>query len=101
MDGLAETIMAVKTRLDGLDIMALLHNPYFLVGSTVFCGVALVRRMFNALVLFLATIALAVLFHYTVPQHSAELETQSLLYFAGGGIVILGAVIYFVFIRSE
>jgi hypothetical protein len=99
--GLAATLAAIKGRLDGLDIALLLRNPYFVGGSAIFCILALARRMIKTVVFFLAAIGVAMLFRYTVPGRTMTIQGDNLLIFAGGGLAICGAIIYFVFIRSE
>ncbi len=101
--GLNELLAGVKQSLDALDVVELLQNPYFLIGSGLFCLLALVRRMVRSLVIFLAAVGLALLFHYTAPGQSAAvgIPGESLVTFGAGGLAICGVVIYFVFIRSE
>jgi len=106
MDGGIDTLSALlatlQERLAALDLMEVLQDPYFIAFSCLFCVVTVARRMVNTLVLYVAGIGLAVLFHYTVPGGDVTtIESKSLLTFAGGGVVICAALVYFLLIRSE
>jgi len=103
MDGsLNEILDLTRAKVQTLDVMELLRNPYFLVGAAAFCALTLLKRMINTLVMFGAAVGLAVLFHYTVPAGGvSEIQTDNIVYFAGGGLAICGLLIYFLFIRSE
>lgn len=104
--GFIETVTAVLEdlagRLQAVDIESLLRNPYFLVASGVFAVVAVVKRLIGLLVLYVAAVALAALFHYTVPGGDVgTLDTRQLVIFAGGALAIGAVVIYFLLIRSD
>jgi hypothetical protein len=101
-ESIAAVLAAIRGQLQNLDIVGLLQNPYFLIGSALFAVITVAKRMINALVLYLAGIGLALLFHYTVPGGVvSEVESQHLVMFAGGGLAICAILIYFLFIRSE
>jgi len=100
--GLTDTLMGLKARFEGMDIVALLHDPWFIGGSVVFAAVCLFRQALKPLVLYAGVIAFSLLIKYTLPEGSgAMLDTKQLLGFAGGSIVIGAILIYFLFIRAD
>jgi len=82
----------------------LIHNPYFLIAMGVIAVISLIMKWRLLLVANLSVVGFAGLMSYTMEKGTSldgGLTNDSLLIFIGVGAVIIGAVIYFLFIKSE
>ena len=82
----------------------LIHNPVFLGIMGAFAIISLIMKWRMMLVANLTVVGFAGLMSYTL-EHGTSLDggltNDTLLVFIGVGVVIIGAVIYFLFIKSE
>ena len=88
--------------LADVDMLTLLQNPY-IIGFMVICSlVFIIRGMEKALVVFLSTPALILLFQLTVEGTNAlDFNAQKLLIFCGGFVVLAAVNIYVFFVRGK
>jgi peptidoglycan/LPS O-acetylase OafA/YrhL len=89
--------------LQSMQIGDLIHNPYFLGGVAAFAVISLLMKWRLLLALCLGMSGFVYLISYTM-QKGTQLEGLSnptLLVFVGGGAVIIGLVIYLLFIKSD
>lgn len=90
--------------MDQAKVGDLIHNPYFLVVMGVIAVISLIMKWRLLLVANLLIVGFAGLMSYTLERGTAldgGLTNDTLLIFIGAGVVIVGAVIYFLFIKSE
>jgi len=88
--------------LSGVDVLTALKNPWVIGVMVIICIVILIRRGERAVVSFLSIPALLLLFQKTIHGMDVmELEhnSQNLLIFIGGFLVIAGVNVYFHFVR--
>jgi predicted membrane channel-forming protein YqfA (hemolysin III family) len=81
----------------------LITNPWFLGAAGVLALVAFFLRWRVFLAVILGAVGFAWLLSYTLDRGTA-LEAgnnEALLVFVGGGVVLVGIVLYLVFIRSD
>ena len=88
--------------LAGIDMLTLLKNPW-IIGFMVICSlIFIIRGMEKALVVFLSTPALLVLFQMTVEGTSAlDFDAEKLLIFCGGFVALAAVNIYVFFVRGK
>lgn len=88
--------------LGQLDLGQVIHNPWLLGGLGTLALVSLLMRWRLLLVTLLSLAGFVWLLSY-VQQQGTNLHsgTDSVLLFVGGGTVVIGVAIYFLFIRSE
>lgn len=89
--------------LQSLQIGRLIHEPYFLGAVAAITVISLIMKWRFFLAICLGITGFVFLISYTL-QKGTQLEGLSnptLLVFVGGGAVIIGLVIYLMFIRSE
>ncbi len=90
--------------LGNLDLNELIHNRYFLGGTAALALIALFMRWRVLLTTLLAVAGFVALLSYTLQRGTGleeGLRTDTLLIFVGGGVALIGAVIYFLFIRTD
>ena len=90
--------------MDQAKVGDLIHNPIFLGTMGVLAIVSLIMKWRMLLVANLSMVGFAGLMSYTMQRGTSldgGLGNDSLLIFVGMGAVIIGAVIYFLFIKSE
>lgn len=90
--------------LQSLNLGDLMHNRYFIAGVAVVALVAFLLKWRLLLATVLGLAGFVALLSYTLQQGATlqgGVENSSLLVFVGGGIVIVGFVIYLLFIRSD
>ena len=89
--------------LQSMQIGDLIHNPYFLVGVAAVSIFALFMKWRFFLAICLGMSGFAYLISYTLQKGTQldGLSNPTLLVFIGGGAVIIGLVIYLMFIKSE
>ena len=88
--------------LEGMDILTVLRNPWVIVAMVAICVYLAIRRGENAVITFLSVPAVLIVFQKTVRGMDVmELEhnSQDLLIFIGGFLVIAGVNLYFHFVR--
>lgn len=93
----------VVAMLQEMKIATLIHNPWFLGITGTLALVALILRWRVLLTLILALTGFTYLLSYTL-QSGTELGdagNPTLLVFVGGGVILMGLVIYQLFIKSE
>ena len=88
--------------LAGVDMLTLLQNPW-IIGFMVICSlIFIIRGMEKALVIFLSTPALLLLFQMTVEGTSAlDFNAEKLLIFCGGFVALAAVNIYVFFVRGK
>jgi len=89
--------------LQSMKIADLVHNPYFLAAVAALAIISLLMKWRGFLAICLGVTGFAYLISYTL-QKGTQLEGLSnptLLIFVGGGAVIIGLVIYLLFIKSD
>lgn len=81
----------------------LVHNPWVLGAVGILALLALLLRWKVVLVTILGITGFAWLTDYTLKRQTTidQLNSETLLVFAGGGITIVMLVIYLLFIRNE
>jgi len=86
------------------DIGAVINNPWYLGIMGVLAVVCLIFKWRLLLATIVGITGLAWLISYTV-QRGAEIEgnlqSQNLLVFVGGGVVVIGLMIYLLFIKGD
>jgi len=89
--------------LQEMQIGDLIHNPYFLGGAAAVAVLSMIMRWRGFLSICLGLTGFAYLVSYTLQQGTQldGLGNSTLLVFVGGGAVIIGLVIYLLFIKSE
>lgn len=89
--------------LSELNIGELIYNPWFLGSLGVIAVITIYLRRYAILATILALVGFAGLVDYTL-QSGTEVEnimSDTLLVFVGGGLVLIFAVIYLLFIRHD
>jgi hypothetical protein len=92
----------VNKIFEGIDVLAVLMNPWVIVVIVIICAVLLIRRGYRSVVTFLSFPALMVLFQKTVQGSKVtelEYSLEGLLLFVGGFLVIAAVNIYLYFVR--
>lgn len=90
--------------LQSLNLGDLMHNRYFIAAVAVVALVAFFLKWRLLLATVLGLTGFTALLSYTLQQGTnlqGSLDNSSLLVFVGGGVVIVGFVIYLLFIRSD
>ena len=89
--------------LQSAKIGELVHNPYFLGGVAALAVISLIMKWRVFLAVCLGVTGFVYLISYTLQQGTdlEGLSNPTLLVFVGGGAVIIGLVIYLMFIRSD
>lgn len=88
--------------LESVDVLAALKDPWVIVSMVIICVVLAIRRGENAVITFLSIPAILVIFQKTVRGMDVmqlEHNSQNLLLFIGGFLVIAGINLYFYFVR--
>jgi len=88
--------------LGNMDVLTVLKNPWVIAAIVLICVYLAIRRGENAVITFLSVPAILVIFQKTVQgMNVMELEnnSQDLLIFIGGFLVIAGVNLYFHFVR--
>lgn len=89
--------------LEKMKLATLIHNPWFLGAVATLALLALILRWRILLTLILGLTGFTYLLSYTM-ERGTDLQgvgTSTLLVFVGGGAVVMGLVIYMLFIKSE
>lgn len=90
--------------VESLDLPTLMHNRYFIAGVAVLAIVAFLLKWRLLLATVLGISSFVWLLSYTLEQGTTlqgGLDNSSLLVFVGGGVVIVGFVIYLLFIKTD
>lgn len=93
----------VMAFLEELNLGELIYNQWFLGGLAVFVLVTVYLRRYALLATVLLLFGFAALVDYTL-QRGTQVEnimSDTLLVFVGGGLVLIFAVIYLLFIRHD
>jgi hypothetical protein len=88
--------------LGGMDVLTVLKNPWVIAAMVLICVYLAIKRGENAVITFLSIPAVLIVFQKTVQGMDVmELEhnSQDLLIFIGGFLVIAGVNLYFHFVR--
>lgn len=88
--------------LGSMDVLTVLKNPWVIVAMVLISVYLAIRHGENAVITFLSIPAILVIFQKTVQgMNVMELEnnSQDLLIFIGGFLVIAGVNLYFHFVR--
>ena len=93
----------VMQLINDMNIADLVQNPYFLGGAAALAILSLIMKWKGLLALDIGIVGLCLLFSYTVDRGTevTEVYSDTLLIFIGGGVVIVCAIIYLVFMKSE
>lgn len=86
-----------------LNLGDLIHNPWVLASIAALALLALMMRWKLLLTTILGTTGFVWLTDYTLKQNTTldQLNSETLLVFAGGGVAIIMLVIYLLFIKSD
>lgn len=97
-----ETAELVK-QFQQLQVGDLVHNPWVLGAIGALALLALMMRWKILLVTILGTSGFVLLTDYTLKRQTTvdQLNSETLLVFAGGGVAIIMVVIYLLFIKSD
>jgi len=93
----------VMSFLEELNLGELIYNQWFLGGLAVFTLVTVYLRRYTLLATVLLLVGFAALVDHTL-QRGTQVEnimSDTLLVFVGGGLVLIFAVIYLLFIRHD
>ena len=109
IDSIIEFLKELSTEnilayMDEAKVGDLIHNPYFLITMGVIAVISLIMKWRMLLVANLSVVGFAGLMSYTMERGTSldgGLTNDTLLIFIGVGAVIIGAVIYLLFIKSE
>jgi hypothetical protein len=84
-------------------IMNLDERGFMILGGSTAALVilCLLKKMTRTATLVIALCAITVLLHYTIPEEGEALRLNQLVALFVGGSFIVGAAIYFIFIRSD
>ncbi|MBE0597815.1 MAG: hypothetical protein IH614_11140 [Desulfuromonadales bacterium] len=97
-----ETERVMET-LGRLDVGQLVHNPYLLGGIGLLALLSLLMKWRLLLVTIMGLTGFVWLISY-IQGRGTNLEglaSESLLLFVGGGVALIGLVIYYLFIKAE
>jgi len=108
MDALKELFQNLQTEhlielLQQMNLAELIQNPVFLGTMGIIAALCLFKRWYGFLAMVMGITGFVWLVTYTL-QQGTELEGGSnpvLLVFIGGGVIIIGVMIYLLFIKSE
>ncbi len=97
-----QTERVVET-LKGLNLSELVANPWFLGAAGLLALIALILRWRMLLATVVCSVGFTWLLSYTMARGTSleEGSNEALLIFIGGGVVLVGLVIYLVFIRAD
>ena len=85
-----------------LTLKSLMENPWVIGLILVIFFYAVIKRSKAVLAFLFAVVSIFLLIRFTLQGHDgSELTLSSTLPFAFGGLLIGGALIYFLFIKSE
>jgi hypothetical protein len=86
-----------------MDLGDLIFNPWFLGGLTIFSIISIYLRRYGLLSIVLGLVGFASLVNYTLQQGTAVegILSNTLLVFVGGGLVLIFALIYLLFIKHD
>ena len=95
-----EEIMAM---MQEMQIGDLITDPYFLGGAAALAILALFMKWRGLLAIEIGVIGFAWLLSRTLEQGAEvkEVYSDTLLVFIGGGVVVVAAVIYLLFLKSD
>jgi len=94
----------IPEQLSEVDIKGLFTNPWFMVPFLAFIGYQVYKQSFNTLVILAVIMGLWMLTGSPLMQDmvvDGELQLGKVLPVAGIGVVALGIIVYFVFMRSD
>ncbi len=89
--------------LKELNIGELIYNQWFLGGLGIIVLISIYLRRYGLLAIILTLVGFASLIDYTLQSGTAveNIMSETLLIFVGGGLVLIFAVIYLLFIRHD
>ncbi|MFO7984208.1 MAG: hypothetical protein R6V08_12240 [Desulfuromonadales bacterium] len=93
----------VVESLETMKLETLIHNPWFLGTVAALALLALILRWRVLLMLILGLSGFTYLLSYTMKRGTdlGGVGDSTLLVFVGGGVVVMGVVIYMLFIQSD
>lgn len=94
----------VPAQFSEVDIKGLFTNPWFLAPFIAFIGYQIYKQSFNTLVILAVIMGVWMLTGSPLMQDmvvDGELQLGKVLPVAGIGVVALGVIVYFVFMRSD
>ena len=96
-------VEAVTQLMNEWQLGNLIANPYFLGGAAVVALLASYMKWRGLLAIDVGIVGFAYLLSFTLEQGTEvqEVYSESLLMFVGGGVVIVAAVIYLLFLKSD
>lgn len=107
LDKTVETLSPFETGnivhfMQNLTMKSAMENPWLMGFFLVLAFYAVIKRSKFVLASLFAAISIMLLVRFTLPADSGnELTLSSTLPFAFGGLAIGGALIYFIFIKTE
>jgi uncharacterized membrane protein YjjP (DUF1212 family) len=93
----------VMEMLENLNIGDLVYEPWFLITMGIIATLCLLLKLRLLFATIVGTTGFAFLVAYTMERGTSleGLNNPTLLIFIGGGAVMVGLVIYFLFIRGD
>ncbi|MEZ4601583.1 MAG: hypothetical protein R2940_17480 [Syntrophotaleaceae bacterium] len=93
----------VMNFLREIELGDLIFNPWFLAGLAIFTAISVYLRRYGLLSIVLGLVGFASLVNYTLQQGTAVdgILSDTLLVFLGGGLVLIFALIYLLFIKHD
>ena len=93
----------VLERLQQWNIAELINEPWFLASAAVLALIAFLLRWRVLLATVLGLTGFVWLLSYTMAQGTStdSLTNDTLLVFIGGGVVLVGVVIYLLFVKTD
>ena len=90
-------------RLRDANLGDLIYNPWFLTVLGIICLVAIILKRQALLFILLTTVAYACVIDYTLQKKPAiaNVGSEPVLVFAGGGVILVFVFIYYLFIRQD
>ncbi|ABA89961.1 hypothetical protein Pcar_2725 [Syntrophotalea carbinolica DSM 2380] len=81
----------------------LIYNPWFLTVLGLICLVAILLKRQALFFLILSTVGYACVIDYTLQEKPAieSAGSQPVLVFAGGGVILVFLIIYYLFLRQD
>jgi len=96
-------IDAVTQLMAEWELGNLIANKYFLIGAGVVALLAAYMKWRGLLAIDVGVVGFAYLLSFTLEKGTnvKEVYSEQLLFFVGGGVVLVAAVIYLLFLKSD
>lgn len=94
---------AVTQLMAEWELGTLIANQYFLIGAGVVALVSAYMKWRGLLAIDVGVVGFAYLLSFTLEKGTEvqEVYSEQLLFFVGGGVVLVAAVIYLLFLKSD